>query len=320
MGRVASFPIATYDGDTSVDERALARRSARVIISNPDMLHTGILPHHATWNRFFGNLRFVVLDEIHTYRGVFGSHVANVLRRLKRIAAFYGAFPQFVCTSATIGNPLELAGGLIEEPVVLVDDDGAGKGAKHFLVFNPRVVDRELGIRRGLLPESAWLTGHLLQAGVQSIVFCPHQEIGRTVALAFAARPIWLPPLPVRPGRGGTRMGGSGRVGGRSALNSSVEHTIRGYRSGYLPRQRREIEAGLRSGQVRAVVATSALELGIDIGGLEAAVLAGYPGTIAQTWQQAGRAGRKTGRIPGAARDVRQSARPIPGATPGLPV
>jgi DEAD/DEAH box helicase domain-containing protein len=258
---------ATYDGDTPSEARSAIRATARLVISNPDMLHVGVLPHHTLWADFFGHLQFVVIDEMHAYRGVFGSHVANVLRRLKRIARFYGASPQFILTSATIANSVELAERLIEEPVALVDDDGAARGARHFLIYNPPVVNRDLGLRRSALLESVRLAGDLLQHGVQTIVFARARRTVEQI-LSYLRR---------------TSPSPAGGGGGE----------IRGYRSGYLPRQRREIERGLREGQVRTVVATNALELGIDIGGMGAAVLTGYPGTIAGTWQQAGRAGRK---------------------------
>jgi DEAD/DEAH box helicase domain-containing protein len=263
---------ATYDGDTPAEARPTIRASVRLVISNPDMLHTGVLPHHTLWADFLAHLQFVVIDEMHAYRGVFGSHVANVLRRLKRVARFYGSSPQFILTSATIANPVELAERLIEEPVVLVDDDGAARGARHFLIYNPPVVNRDLGLRRNSLLESVRLAGDLLQHDVQTIVFA---QARRTVELILTYLRRQLPSPTVRRGAGG-------------------EGQVRAYRGGYLPHQRREIERGLREGRVRTVVATNALELGIDIGGMGAAVLTGYPGTIAGTWQQAGRAGRKT--------------------------
>jgi len=256
------FAIATYDGDTPTNARSQIRAQARIVVSNPDMLHTGILPHHTLWAEFFQHLQFVVLDEMHAYRGVFGSHVANVLRRLKRVAQVYGATPQFILTSATIANPSELAERLIEEEVALVEGDGSSKGEKHFLIYNPPVVNRGLGIRRSALLESTRLAQALLAHDIQTILFARSR---RTVELILK----YLSNTP------------------------STSGQVRGYRSGYLPNERREIERGLRSGAVRAVVATNALELGIDIGGLGAAVLVGYPGTIAATWQQAGRAGRK---------------------------
>jgi DEAD/DEAH box helicase domain-containing protein len=255
--------ISTYDGDTPAEARPTIRATACLVISNPDMLHTGVLPHHTLWADFFQHLQFVVVDEMHAYRGVFGSHVANVLRRLKRIARFYGSTPHFILTSATIANPIGLAEQLIEEPVVLVDDDGAARGARHFLIYNPPMVNRDIGLRRSVLLESVRLARGLLQHHVQTIVFA---QTRRTVELILSYLRRSL-------------AGGEGQV--------------RGYRSGYLPRQRREIERGLREGKVRVIVATNALELGIDIGDMGAAMLAGYPGTIAGTWQQAGRAGRQ---------------------------
>ncbi|MBM3145088.1 MAG: DEAD/DEAH box helicase [Chloroflexi bacterium] len=278
-----SFSIApaTYDGDTSQSARAAIRRKSRLVISNPDMLHIGILPRHTAWADFFRNLRYVVIDEMHVYRGVFGSHVANVLRRLKRIARFYGSEPQFILTSATIGNPAELAQELIEEPVALIADDASARGAKHFLLYNPPIVDPELGLRASMLAESVRLADDLLSYDLQTIVF---GRTRRTVEVMLRyLRTSPSPPLPPSPnagrGRGGRVEHGEGRG-------------VRAYRSGYLPEHRREIERGLREGEARAVVTTTALELGIDIGGMTATVQAGYPGTIAGTWQQAGRAGR----------------------------
>jgi DEAD/DEAH box helicase domain-containing protein len=276
-GSLSDLPIAVYDGDTPAHTRPAIRGNARLIITNPDMLHAGILPHHTRWMEFFQNLQFVVIDEIHSYRGVFGSHVANVIRRLKRIARFYGASPQFILTSATIANPVELAEHLVEESVTLVDQDGSTRGPRHFLVYNPPVIDRELGIRRSAMLESVRLAEDLLHYNIQTIVF---GRARRTVELILTyLRQSSLPdPSP--------------RTGPSMNYKTTPPEIVRGYRSGYLPDLRREIERGLRGGEVRAVVATNALELGIDIGGMGAAVLAGYPGTIAATWQQAGRAGR----------------------------
>ncbi len=277
----SKISVATYDGDTSTSLRPTIRQHARLVITNPDMLHAGILPHHTRWADFFHHLQFVVIDEMHVYRGVFGSHVANVLRRLQRVARFYGAAPQFILTSATIANPRELAERLIEEPVALVDDDGAARGAKHFLLYNPPIVDYDLGLRRSVLQETVRLTQELLAHDVQTIVF---GRARRTVEIMLK----YLQTSPLTPlllGEGDQES---------SPLPMGEGPGVRAYRSGYLPRQRREIERGLRVGEVQAVVATSALELGIDIGGMGAAVLAGYPGTIAGTWQQAGRAGRKS--------------------------
>lgn len=267
--------VATYDGDTPAGARPTIRRTARVLITNPDMLHTGILPHHTRWADFFRHLRFVVIDEMHSYRGVFGSHIANLIRRLKRIARFYGATPQFILTSATIANPAELAERLIEEPVRLIDNDGAAKGSRHFLIYNPPIVNPEFGLRRSALQESVRLAGDLLAHQVQSLIFGRSR---RTVEMLLKYLQEF-PPLPPK----SEGEGGRGGEGG----------PLRAYRSGYLPQQRREIEQGLRDGRVRVVAATSALELGIDIGGLGAVILTGYPGTIAGAWQQAGRAGRQ---------------------------
>lgn len=255
---------ATYDGDTISSARSKVREQSRLIITNPDMLHTGILPHHTRWERFFRGLQYIIIDEMHTYRGVFGSHVANTIRRLKRIANFYGAKPQFILTSATIGNPQKLAKQLIEEPVTLIDNDGSARGAKHFLIYNPPIVDDDLGIRASLTQETLRLTEDLLTYNIQTIIF------GRT------RRAVEILLRSIKPSF-------SDLVGGS---------TVQAYRSGYLPKQRRVIERGLREGSIQAVMATSALELGVDIGQMGAAVLAGYPGTIAGTWQQAGRAGR----------------------------
>ena len=259
---------AIYDGDTPQSARLPIRRNARIVLSNPDMLHTGILPHHTSWADFFTHLKFVVIDEMHTYRGVFGSHVANVLRRLKRVARFYGANPQFILTSATIGNPKELAEGLIEEPVHLIDNDGSARGPRHFIIYNPPLTDESLGLRKSSLLEGVRLAQDLLRNDIQSVVFARSR---RSVEIVLK----YLQESPSPNGRG---VRGEGE--------------IRGYRSGYLPHQRREIEKGLRDGSVKIVVATNALELGIDIGGLGAAILVGYPGTVASARQQAGRAGR----------------------------
>ena len=261
---------SVYDGDTPASVRSEIRKKSRLILTNPDMLHTGILPHHTAWVDFFHGLSFIILDEMHAYRGVFGSHVANVLRRLKRISRFYGMNPCFILTSATIENPSSLAEKLTGESVSIIDEDGSEKGEKHFLIYNPPIINEDLGIRRSLLQESARLAEDLLVYNLQTVVF---GRARRSIELALTY----------------LRQQADNHVSSTSL--SSINH-IRGYRSGYLPGQRREIEQGLRSGDIRIVIATNALELGIDIGDLEAAVLAGYPGTIASTWQQAGRAGR----------------------------
>ncbi len=275
----ANIPAQTYDGDTPRDRRRATRSAGGIVITNPDMLHTGILPHHTQWAGLFQNLRFVVLDELHTYRGVFGSHLANVIRRLKRIAAFYGSAPQFICCSATIANPLELAQKLLDSPspvpagqgrpgvgVTLIDDDGAPRGEKHFILLNPPLIDPTLGQRRSYTLEARDVAARFLAAGIQTIVFA-RARLTTEVLLTYLRDAVG--PLDIDP------------------------QTIRGYRGGYLAEERREIERGLRQGSVRGVVATNALELGVDIGQLGAAVLAGYPGTIASAWQQAGRAGRR---------------------------
>ena len=255
--------VATYDGDTSVLHRKSIKENANILITNPDMLHLGMLPHHTQWAAFFGNLRFVVLDEIHTYRGVFGSHVANVLRRLDRVAANYYAHPNYIMTSATIGNAADLAATLINQDVEVINTDGAGHGRKLFYIYNPPITNPELGIRKSALFEAMHLSSVLLRNKLQSIIF---GRTRRTVELILASFQQYFPEL---------------------------YPLVRGYRSGYLPADRREIEKSLRENTISAVVATSALELGVDIGALDASLLVGYPGTIASTTQQIGRAGRK---------------------------
>jgi DEAD/DEAH box helicase domain-containing protein len=261
--------VFTYDGDTPQDARRAIRGRAHVVLSNPDMLHAGILPHHPRWAKLFENLQYVVIDELHAYRGVFGSHLANILRRLHRVAAHYGASPRFICSSATIANPRELAERLIGEPVELVDKSGAPRGEKYFIFVNPPVVNRELGIRRSYLAETRRVAIEFLKRGLQLIVFA-QSRLSTEVLTTYLKDAFQGPP--------------------------GAADVIRGYRGGYLPMRRREIERGLRTGEVRCVVSTNALELGIDIGALDVAVLAGYPGTIASTWQRAGRAGRRSGR------------------------
>jgi DEAD/DEAH box helicase domain-containing protein len=260
--------VFTYDGDTPADARRAIRQQGHIVITNPDMLHTGILPHHTQWTRLFENLSFVVIDELHAYRGVFGSHLANVLRRLRRIARFYGKSPQFICSSATIANPGELAGRLLEAEVEVVDVNGAPSAQKNMVFFNPPVVNRFLGIRRSYIHESYRLAQEFLKRGLQTIVFA-NSRLYTEILLTYLKQANPQPP--------------------------GQPDVIRGYRGGYLPLERREIERGLRCGQIRGVVATNALELGIDVGSLDVSILAGYPGTIASTWQRAGRAGRRSG-------------------------
>jgi DEAD/DEAH box helicase domain-containing protein len=262
------FGVFTYDGDTPSDARKAIREKSHIVLTNPDMLHTGILPHHTKWTRLFENLRYIVIDELHTYRGVFGSHLCNVLRRLKRIANFYGRDPQFICCSATIGNPGELATRLLEKEVEVLNANGAPAAEKTFVFYNPPVVNRALGIRRSYINESCHVAQEFIKRDMQTMVFANsrlHTELLLTYLQQANPHTLGKP------------------------------DTIRGYRGGYLPSERREIERGLREGRIRGVVSTSALELGIDVGSLDTVVMAGYPGTIAATWQRAGRAGRRSG-------------------------
>jgi len=258
----------TYDGDTPAAARKAIRQAGHVVVTNPDMLHSNILPHHTKWVKLFENLRFIVIDEIHTYRGIFGANLANVLRRLMRLCAFYGSNPQFILCSATIANPGELAAQLIGRPVALVDQSGAPMGEKHIVFYNPPVVNKQLGIRKSALSQARMLASMMLKNQVPTIVFAKSRVQVEVLTKALKEQ--------------------KSDVLGKSS-------TVRGYRGGYLPQERREIERGLRSGHVNMVVTTNALELGIDIGSLDACILCGYPGTIASTWQQAGRAGRRMG-------------------------
>jgi len=261
----------TYDGDTPPGRRTAIREGGHVVMTNPDMLHAGLLPHHTRWRRLFSSLEFVVIDELHMYRGLFGSQVANVIRRLKRICAFYGSSPTFICASATIANPLELAKRLLEEEnVELVERSGAPHGERRLIFYNPPLVNREMGIRRSSMLEARRIAAPWIRSGVQTIVFC-RSRLQVEVMLSYLRQDL--------------------------APRLDAHQRVRGYRAGYLPLHRREIEAGLRHGQITCVVSTNALELGIDIGTLQAAVLVGYPGTIASTWQQLGRAGRRSGSV-----------------------
>jgi DEAD/DEAH box helicase domain-containing protein len=267
--RSASNRRFTYDGDTPSDARRAIRGKAHVVLSNPDMVHSGILPHHPRWAKLFENLRFVVIDELHAYRGVFGSHLGNILRRLQRICRHYGSDPIFICSSATIANPRELAEALTGRPFELVENNGAPRGEKFFLFVNPPVVNAQLGIRRSYLSEARRVALEFLRHNLQIILFA-QSRLAVEILTTYLKDAFHGPP--------------------------GAADVIRGYRGGYLPNRRREIERGLREGQVRAVVSTNALELGIDIGALDVSVMAGYPGTIAATWQRAGRAGRRTTR------------------------
>src|SRR5580658_10182830 len=256
----------TYDGDTPQDARRQIRERANVVLTNPDMLHSGILPHHTKWAKCFENLRYVVIDELHYYRGVYGSHLANIVRRLRRICEFYGSKPQFIACSATIANPKELAETLMESVFELIDRNGAPAGEKVFICYNPPVVNRQLGIRRSYIGETRRIALELLDCNQQTLVFA-NNRLATELLVTYLKDACDNGRLPTE--------------------------SVRGYRGGYLPRERREIEKRLRSGDIRAVVATNALELGIDVGSLDAVVMAGYPGTIASTWQRAGRAGRR---------------------------
>ncbi|MCP5151606.1 MAG: DEAD/DEAH box helicase [Ectothiorhodospiraceae bacterium] len=256
----------TFDGDTPGDARKAVRTRGDIVVSNPDMLHQGILPHHTKWAQFFESLRYVVIDELHTYRGVFGSHVANVLRRLRRVCRFYGVDPVFVTCSATIANPGELAERLLESEVRVVDRSGAPSGGRTLLLWNPPVVNRELGIRASARSQSTRIARLAVKSGLKTIVFAQTrimvEVITKYLKDAFDSDPR-------RPPR------------------------VRAYRGGYLPTERRDTEQRLRAGGVDCVVATSALELGVDIGALDVCVLNGFPGTVAGTWQRLGRAGRR---------------------------
>ncbi len=265
-GMGSRLGVFTYDGDTPQDARKAIRERASVALTNPDMLHSGILPHHTKWAKFFENLQYFIIDEMHYYRGVYGSHLANIIRRLKRICAFYGSRPQFILCSATIANPKDLAESLLEEEVEVVSGNGAPGGEKYFVFYNPPVVNKQLGIRRSYLHESKRMAVEMIDRGQQTLVFA-NNRLATEILITYlkdACEKGLAPP-----------------------------GTIRGYRGGYLPRERREIERKLREGEIRGVVATNALELGIDIGSLDAVVMAGYPGTVAATWQRAGRAGRR---------------------------
>lgn len=256
----------TYDGDTPGDARRAARERAGVLLTNPDMLHAGIMPHHTAWARLFSNLKYVVVDELHTYRGVFGSHLANVMRRLRRIARFHGSSPTFLFASATIGNPGEHASRICGEPVAVIDDNGAPSGPRQLVVYNPPVINAELGIRQSYIKTAVRLTQDLVRADVPTLVF-GNSRSGVEVMLKYLRDRL-----------------------ARDQIDPSAIHA---YRGGYLPQTRRRIESALREGEIRCVVATNALELGIDIGALDAVVCAGYPGTMAGLWQRFGRAGRR---------------------------
>ncbi|WP_114240404.1 DEAD/DEAH box helicase [Dyella sp. C9] len=256
----------TFDGDTPGDARQAIRLHGDIVVSNPDMLHQAILPHHTKWAQFFENLRYVVIDEVHTYRGVFGSHVANVLRRLQRVCAFYGVTPQFILCSATIGNPAEHASALIEQAVTAITDSGAPVGEKHVLLWNPPVVNPDLGLRASARSQSNRIARTAIRAGLKTLVFAQSRLMVEVLTKYLKDVFDNDPRKPPR---------------------------IRAYRGGYLPTERRAAEREMRAGQVDGIVSTSALELGVDIGALDVVVLNGYPGSVAATWQRFGRAGRR---------------------------
>lgn len=256
----------TYDGDTPSNARVAIRKDGHIVVTNPDMLHTGILPHHTKWMKLFSNLKYVVIDEVHTYRGVFGSHTANIIRRLERICKFYGSNPIFICSSATIANPLELAEKLTGKKMTLIDRNGAPSGEKNIIFYNPPVVNRQLGIRRSSILEAKNLALNFLRYQIQTLTFA-RSRLAVEILLTYIKEEL-------------------------KCLGKS--NAVSGYRGGYLPRERREIEKGLRDGKIMGVVSTNALELGIDIGNLDVSIITGYPGTISSTWQQMGRAGRRS--------------------------
>jgi DEAD/DEAH box helicase domain-containing protein len=258
--------VATFDGDTPRSERADIRKHSRIILTNPDMLHVGILPNHQSWSGLLRHLRYVVIDEAHIYRGVFGSHVACVMRRLRRLCRVYGSNPQFICCSATIANPGEHAGGLIGLPCAVVDDDGSPRGRKDFIFWNPPLIDKAKSARRSANSEATNLFTELVSHGSRTLTFTRTRRLTELIYIYSKQR--------------------------LAEISHSLSKLIKPYRAGYMPEDRRRIERELFSGELLGVVATNALELGIDSGGLEATVLAGYPGSIASTWQQAGRSGR----------------------------
>jgi len=264
----ADIKTYTFDGDTPQDARRAIRSAGHIVVTNPDMLHAGILPHHTKWIKLFENLKYIVIDEVHQYRGIFGSHLANLIRRLRRICHFYESDPQFICCSATIANPDELASRLIEAPVEKVDDNGAPAGEKHFIFYNPPIINAELGIRKSSINEAVRLASFFISQKIQTIVFGRYRMQVELILTYLKDR------FKKEYGRG-------------------IE--IAGYRGGYLPNERRAIEQGVRDGRITGVVSTNALELGIDIGSLDVSIMCGFPGSIASVWQQAGRAGRKTG-------------------------
>jgi DEAD/DEAH box helicase domain-containing protein len=255
--------LYVYDGDTPSSIRQAARRSGRLIVTNPDMLHSGVLPNHPKWVKIFDGLKYIVLDELHTYRGIFGSHLAHIMRRLLRVAGFYGSKPVFLASSATIDNPADLFFKITGRKPRVISESGAPLGEKHYVIYNPPVVDHIQGIRRGVVLESTRLAVPFIKNGITTIVFA-RSRLNTEVILSYLKK----------------------RIPHKSAK-------IAGYRGGYLPNERRDIERGLKDGRIHGIVSTNALELGIDIGSLDVSIMAGYPGTVASFHQQAGRSGRK---------------------------
>jgi DEAD/DEAH box helicase domain-containing protein len=261
--------MAQFDGDTPSNQRSKIIQNAQILLTNPDMLHHRILPRHSQWNRFFSNLKYIVLDEIHVYRGVFGSHVANILRRLKRIAAHYRSRPQFILTSGTISAPEEFAAQLIEEPLVKIEQKATTNSERSYWIYNPPILNTDLGIRRHPFIDAQRFTLDSIAHHLHSIIFCRSRKEVELLLIDLREKSV--------------------------VSLSDGEQSIRSYRSGYLPSLRRDVEQSLRSGNAKCVVATNALELGIDIGALDITMIIGFPGSIASTWQQFGRSGR-TGR------------------------
>jgi DEAD/DEAH box helicase domain-containing protein len=259
---IPDLKLYIYDGDTPSSIRQAARKSGRLIVTNPDMLHTGVLPNHPKWVKIFDGLKYVVLDELHTYRGVFGSHLAHVITRLKRVARFYDSSPTFIASSATIANPDDLFFRITGKKPLLIERSGAPRGEKHFIIYNPPLVNREQGIRRGVVLESVNVARRFIENDLATIVFAK-SRLNTEVILSYLKQRI-----------------------------PKKKNRIAGYRGGYLPNERRDIERGLRGGDLLGVVSTNALELGIDIGSLDVSIMAGYPGTVSSFFQQAGRAGR----------------------------
>ncbi len=265
--RLPYLEPAAYDGDTPRQERPFIKKSANVILTNPDMLHVGILPYHTTWSTFFRNLKYVVIDEMHSYRGIFGAHVANILRRLRRVAEYYGSSPQFICASATVRNPRELVKDLTGVDARVIDSDGSPTGEKIFVFWNPPFL-KERDERRSANSEAVDLFTKLVKSHVRTIVFTKARKTAELI-LRYSRQKL-------------------------TESDSPEVDRIMSYRAGYRPDERREIERRLFTGELLGVTSTTALEVGVDIGGLDAVVMTGYPGTIASTWQQAGRAGRGT--------------------------